>query len=114
MSFVEIISALLPLFLIVALLYAAHLYIKKSGFKLKTKANRMFDFDVVANQMLMPKKFISVIRIKDKYLVLGVSENSINLLKELDADELSLDNNTDSDPKQSSFIEIFKKNIGLR
>lgn len=114
MSFVEIMSALLPLFLIVALLYGAHLYIRKSGFKLKTKANRMFDFDIVANQMLMPKKFISVVRIKDKYLILGVSENSINLLKELDIEEVTIETDTESDIKQNNFFEIFRKNIGLR
>ncbi len=112
--FAEILSALLPLFLIVALLYAVHLYIKKSGFKIKTKTNRILDFDVVANQMLMPKKYISVIRIKDKYLVLGVSESSINLLKEIDIETLSIDNETESEAKQPSFFEIFKKNLGLR
>jgi len=58
--------------------------------------------------MIMPKKFLSVVRVNDKLLILGVSENNINLLKEIDADESDLINQTSTNQNQS-FADLFKK-----
>ncbi len=58
--------------------------------------------------MIMPKKFLSVVKVKDKLLILGISENNITLLKEIDADEADLSSEAFQNPNQG-FAEIFKK-----
>jgi flagellar protein FliO/FliZ len=51
--------------------------------------------------MIMPKKFLSVVRVNNKLLILGVSENNISLLKEIDADETDLMNETNTNLNQN-------------
>ena len=113
MSFFEIIKAFLPLFLIVGLLYLLMRYVKRSGFSFKPKSSKIFNIKVVNTQMIMPKKFVSVVKINDSFLILGVSEHSINLLKEyegiVEEEEAAVEPS-----KGNGFLEQFKKNLGMR
>jgi len=113
MSFFELLKAFLPLLLIVGLLYALMRYVKKSGFSFKPKNSGHFKMKVVSTQMIMPKKVISVIKIKDTFLVLGISEHSINLLKEfegLEEDDLQAVETVST----NSFLGHFKRNLGIK
>lgn len=81
MSFYEIINLIFPLLLISLLLYIVLYFVKKYSFKRVN--NQWLDIKVINNHMIMPKKFLSVIKIKDQLLILGISENNISLLKEI-------------------------------
>jgi flagellar protein FliO/FliZ len=113
MSFFEILKSFLPLILIIGLLYFLMRYVKKSGFSFKPKNSKLFNMKVINTQMIMPKKFISVVKVNDTFLVLGISDHSVNLLKEYDG--LKEEEET---PVESSgngnFLDHFKKNLGLR
>jgi flagellar protein FliO/FliZ len=106
MSFFEILKLIFPLLIICLMLYGLLVFVKKYSFKRGGKA--LLDIKVINNQMIMPKKFLSVVKVKDKLLILGVSETNITLLKEIDADETDLINDTYTNPSQG-FAEIFKK-----
>ena len=106
MSFFEIVKLIFPLLLISLLLYGLLVFVKKYSFK--RGGNSLQNIKVLSNQMIMPKKFLSVVRVKDKLLILGVSENNINLLKEIDADESDLINPNSTNQNQS-FADLFKK-----
>lgn len=115
MSFFSIIQAVLPLLLIVALLYGALYFVKKYGIKFNNKGSKLVQITVVANQMIAPKKLISIVKIQDKLLVLGVSENAINLLKELESDSLPLDeSNIIQNKDDDGFMKMLRKNMGLK
>ncbi len=110
MSFVDILTTILPLILVLGLLYAALVFVRKSGFAFGSKQKKYSKIKVVSTQAIMPKKFVSIVKVKDKYLVLGVSENSINLLKEFD----SMDEDSDDDPRDTQkFSEVLKNNLGV-
>ena len=94
MSFFEIIKLIFPLLLICVMLYGLLVFVKKYSFK--RGGNALLDIKVINNQIIMPKKFLSVVKVKDKLLILGVSENNITLLKEIDADASDLMNETDA------------------
>ena len=112
MSTLDIITTILPLFLIVGLLYAALLFIRKSGIVLGKNKNNISQIKVVSTQSIMHKKFISIVKVQNSYLVLGIAENSITLLKELDAiDENKEETEVIEKPK---FSELFKKNMGMK
>jgi len=112
MSIWDVVTAILPLILVLGLLYAALLFVRKSGFQLGKNQKRLSQIKVITTQAIMHKKFISVVKVQDSYLVLGISDNSINLLKELDSIE-ELDN-SEIDENQKSFSEVFKENMGIK
>ena len=77
-------------------------------FSLPKGKSNILNIKVLSSQMLMPKKFISIVKVQDKLLVLGVSESGINLLKEFPASDANLPEDINSIP-QSKFSDIFKK-----
>lgn len=116
MTFVDVVKALIPLVLIVGLLYGVLWFVKKYGVSVRGKGKSKIPVTVLSSQMIMPKKFISVVEIQDKLLVLGVSENSITLLKELDG---PVESNTAVNAKidgsdKNNFLDLLKKNLGIR
>ena len=106
MSFLDILKLIFPLLLICLMLYGLLLFVKKYSFK--RGGNALMDIKVLNNQLIMPKKFISVVKVKDKLLILGVSDSSITLLKEIDADENDFMNESDINSNYG-FADVFKK-----
>ncbi len=106
MSLLDAFKLFLPLILICGLLYGLLLFVKRFSFK-KGKSSSL-NIKVVNNQMIMPKKFISVVQVSDKLLVLGISEGNITLLKEIQAENVEINEDTNSEPKQQ-FVNIFRK-----
>ncbi|MDP2301427.1 MAG: flagellar biosynthetic protein FliO [Ignavibacteria bacterium] len=113
MDFFDVIKMLLPLLIIIAMLYGLLVVVRKYSFSLSKGKTSGMNIKIVGTQMLLPKKFISVVRVKDKMLVLGVSESSITLLKEIDADDNEIVDN-EMDMQNSSFADMIKKNLGMK
>lgn len=103
----DVISMLLPIFIIIGLLLAALYFVKRKQLKIGGNSD-LFKVNVLFTKSIMPKKYISFVRIGDKIMVLGVSDTSISVLKEIDWDE-SYSNDPGNATK--SFLEIFKQNL---
>ncbi|MBX3006699.1 MAG: flagellar biosynthetic protein FliO [Melioribacteraceae bacterium] len=112
MSIFDIIQSLLPLVVIIVLLGGVLYFVKKYSYKLNSKKSKALNVDVIYNHLLMPKKYISFVKLQDKVLVLGISESNITLLKEIDYD--SLDDDFIVEDAKSGFIDILKQNMGMR
>ena len=110
MSFIDVLKMLGPIVLILGLLYSVLLLVRKYTFPLKGKQGGSCKIDVLNTQMILPKKYVSVIKVEDKMLVLGISENSINLLKELDYQEEEFFEDTEQ-TKPANFLELLKSNF---
>ncbi len=110
MSFTDLINAFIPLLIIFGLLYGILIFVKKFSFSPRAKLSKSLSITVISNQMILPKKYISVVKVKDKLFVLGVSDTSINLLKELDYDQ-SLENEINEDSDKHNFMDLFKRNL---
>ncbi len=113
MSFLDIVKALIPLIIIVGLLYGVLLFIKKYGISFKGNKAGSVSINVISTQMIMPKRFISVVKVEDKLLVLGVSDNSITLLKELEYSD-EIENPYNQTETKNNFVDLLKKNLGIR
>jgi len=109
-----VLKALFPLVLVIGLLYAVLIFIKRKGITVTGKKSKIFNIDILSTQSIMPKKYISVVKVENKYLVLGISDHSINLLKELDVDENQIDNAVADETVRNSFFDNLKKNFGMR
>ncbi|MBL1212536.1 MAG: flagellar biosynthetic protein FliO [Ignavibacteriae bacterium] len=110
MGFVDILKMLGPIVLILGMLYGALVLVRKYSFPLKGKQASTCRINVLNTQMILPKKYVSVIKVDDKMLVLGISENSINLLREMDSvEEEIIEEPVQQPPK--NFLEMLRKNI---
>ncbi len=114
MTIFDLLKAFLPLILLVGLLYALLRYVKRKGFSINSKSTGPLKINVLNTKMIMPKKYISVVKVNDRLLVLGVSENSINLLKEFEDDITTDEEQNQMVPGKNNFFELFKKNLGIR
>ncbi|MBN1301137.1 MAG: flagellar biosynthetic protein FliO [Melioribacteraceae bacterium] len=112
MSSLEILQSFVPLILVLLLLYAVLYFVKRKGFRLNPIGSKVKGIEILATQTIMPKKFLTLIRVKDKVLLVGIAENTMSVLKEIDYDGTDLKENTD--PVNESFGDILKKNLGLK
>lgn len=113
MTFTDALGTFLPLILILGLLLGALLLVRKYSFSINGKKSRLLKIDVVSNQLILPKKYLSVVRVQDKLLLLGVSEQSITLIKEYDYNQSEV-NDKPEFPGKQNFLEIFKQNLGMK
>ena len=113
MTFFDIVKSFIPLILIFGLLFGVLILVRKYSFSLGGKKQRSVNVDIVYNQLILPKKYLSLIRVQDKLLVLGISENNITLLKELDYNSFQ-ESETIAKETKPNFVDIFKQNLGIK
>lgn len=113
MSVPYLISGLLPLFIIIVLLGAALYFVKKYGFKFKIKNPSGIEIKTLASQMIAPKKYVSVVSVQNQLLILGVSDHSITLLKELSSPGEKPKTNNTALEENADFAAMLKKNLGM-
>lgn len=113
-GFGDIAQIFLILLILVGVMYSLLYLVKKYLFTYDKKSSGSFKMNVIATQMLMPKKFVSVVRIKDKLYILGVSDNSISLLdkKDFDPDEIEFMNGQQTEG--TNFLDVLKKSMGKK
>ena len=114
MSFLDILKSFIPLLLILGLLFGVLILVRKFSFTMNGKKSQMFKLDVISNQLILPKKYLSVVRVRDKVLILGISENNITLLKELEYCDMEEDVNIEQKDLKKNFVDAFKRNLGIR
>jgi len=112
MTFLDIVKSFIPLILIFGMLFGVLLLIKKYSFSLGGKKSSLMNVNVVFNQMILPKKYLSVVRVQDKLFVLGICENNITLLKELDYD--SVDDDEFQKEIKPNIMDVLKQNLGMK
>jgi flagellar protein FliO/FliZ len=104
---------LIPLFFILLILGGTWYLVRKFSVQKGAVKNSLLNIEVISTKMVLPKKYISVIKIKDELFVIGMSDNSITLLKEMElADDDLRQINEISD--QPGFAQILKKNLGMK
>lgn len=113
MSILDIIKTIVPLLLILGLLFFALVMVRRYSFSLNGKKAKLLKIEVLNNHLILPKKYLSVVRVQDKLFLLGISEGNITLLKEYDYTPAMDEGNTQNDFKQT-FKDILKQNLGMR
>jgi len=112
MGFFDIVKMILPLLLIIALLGGVLWFVKKYSYQSRNTGSLGIDIKVLSSKMILPKKYVSIVKVKDRLLVLGISDGSINLLKEFEVspeDEMTFESSG-----KENFMDILKKNLNFR
>ncbi len=113
MTLFDIIKTFLPLLLILGLLFLALIFIRRYSFSINVKKSKILRIEVLYNHLIMPKKYLSVVRVEDKILLLGISENNITLLKEYDYSQ-SFNEDINKSEIKKTFLDILKQSLGMR
>lgn len=115
MDFFSIVKIIFLLLLILGMVYGALFLMKKYVYVTDKKGSKLIRIKVLSTQMILPKKFIQVVQVHDKILVLGVSEHSINLLQEFEGLSETLNDNESTKLEfKDNFLDILKKNLGMK
>lgn len=109
-SILKLLSAMV---LVVAAIYGALFILKKMMGKKYTGNGSGRVLEVLETTYLGPKKTVSLIRVADKSVLIGSTEDNISVLTELDEDNTSkiLDSLV-KEETESPFVNIFKTTIG--
>lgn len=113
MGISDIAGMILPLLLITLMLGGAWYYISKKRLVGNFSKYNSLPIDVVSVKSIMPKKYIAAVKVEDKLLILGISDNSINLLQEKEFDSEAMINENNIKMK-SKFHDILKNSWPLR
>jgi len=72
-------------------------------------ANNKGDIEVLETKMILPKKYISIVRIKGKVFAVAISEGSMTLISELDSNDFISDNKNGDNVKTINFKDQLKR-----
>ncbi|MBU2492259.1 MAG: flagellar biosynthetic protein FliO [Bacteroidetes bacterium] len=114
MGFGDIAQIFFILFLLLGVMYVMLYLVKKYLFTYDKKASKLINISVLSTQVLMPKKYISVIKIRDKIYVLGISDNSITLIDKQDNFLQEAENEVNSSTEKKNFLDLLKGNMGIK
>lgn len=112
-NFWDILKAFFPIIVILGILFLILRYVRKFYAPVKGINTSNFQIKVLATQMIMPKKYVAILKIKDKVLVVGVAENSVNLLKELELEASDIIE-PGTTVEKNSFVDLLRKNLSLK
>lgn len=102
-SFVQFITVLFLFLIVLVVTYVVTRWV--SGFQKVQMTGK--NMELVETLRISNSKYLQIIRAGDKYLVIAVCKDTVTMLTELSADDLSLDGN--SEVKSLSFREILDK-----
>jgi len=113
MESTDIFRLILPLLIISIMLFGVLWLVRRYSAPGKGRQNSKISISVVSTFQLMPKKFLSLVKVEDKIFLLGISEHSINLIKELDIDQENLESISEG-RENNNFVDFFKSALKNR
>ena len=102
-SFVQFITILLLFLFVLVITYVVTRWV--SGIQKVQMTGK--NMELVETMRISNSKYLQIIRAGDKYLVIAVCKETVTMLAELSADEISLDD--DNEVKSLSFREMLDK-----
>ena len=114
MSTWDILQIFLILAVMSAIMYGLLYLVKKYIYSYEKAGDKDSKISIVSTQAIMPKKFVSVIRFNNNVYLLGVSDQSVNLIDKLNSDELEVNQEEPSPSTKKNFLKLLKSNMGIK
>ena len=116
----SLLQAFGSLVLVVLLAFAVLFFVKKfvykdfTGFSKKTNLS----FKIISQVSLLPKKYIFLVKVFDRILVVGVTDATINVLSEISdkglIDDIESSFSEKGTTDNTKFLNILKNNLGIK
>ncbi len=107
----DVIRMVLYLGMLLGVMYGALYLMKRFIYRSQTPGTSPLDLKVISTQMIMPKKFISAVKIQGNIYILGITDFSFTVLDKSTAPPEALKELTDN---ESTVLARLKKSINLR
>ncbi len=111
MSSGDIVYIFIVLVLLLASVYVVLYFMKKMMFKFEGGKGNQIPISVVAVKGILPKRYVSVVKVLDNYYVLGISDSNITLLDKADAEAIKDYDSLQSDDVNMRFADFLKKSL---
>lgn len=99
-------------FAVAAILYLSYFCSKKLGGGLPGTAGKAKNIKVLERAFLGRDKSVVIVRVGQKDYLLGVSQEGVRLLKELEDGQITLEDEGEGQKKPPRFTDIFRSRIG--
>jgi flagellar biogenesis protein FliO len=110
----DIVQIFLILGLMMGMMYGMLFFAKKYMYSHNSKNNTDSKIQVLSTQTILPKRFVSVIKYNNSVYLLGVSDQSVNLIDKLNSDELEADRTQEILLDKPNFLQLLKNNMGIK
>ena len=109
----DIIKLILVLLIVIGIMLGILFLMRKYLYSWEKNKPGKLIINVLATQMLMPKRFVSIVKIYDKLFILGISDQSITLLDKIEnfKDDINLE---DFSKPQNPFSSFLPKNWRMK
>lgn len=116
MSTWDIVQIFLILAVMMGIMYGLLYLVKKYLYSFDKEGSKESKVHIISTQTILPKKYVSVIQFNNTLYLLGVSDQSVNLIDKIDPSILE----SNEQPEQKStgeklnFLKLLKNNMGIK
>jgi flagellar biogenesis protein FliO len=107
----DIIYIFVVLVLLLASVYVVVFFMRKMMFKFEGGKGNVVPISVVAVKGILPKRYISVVKVNNNYYVLGISDTNITLLDKPDSENFSEYDMMQNERINMNFADLLKKSL---
>ncbi len=109
MNFLDIVKILSVLLLLLGTMFGILWLMKRFIYKFDVKTNNNLGIKVLTTQAILPKKYISLVKFQDRVFLLGISDNSINVIDKMDSEDLGIEDIQNIG--NPNFMDLLKKSM---
>jgi len=110
----DIIQIFLILAAMMGIMYVLLYFVKKYLYSFDKTGASNTRIKIISTQTILPKKYVSVIEFNNSVYLLGVSDQSVNLIDKLNSDFIETVQTTDKDLSKPNFLKLLKSNMGIK
>lgn len=114
MSTWDVAQIFLILVIMMGIMYVLLYLVKKYLYSFEKKGGSDSKIQVLSTQTILPKKYVSVIRFNDSVYLLGVSDQSVNLIDKIDSSYLEDSTQNEAEKVKPNFLKLLKSNMGIK
>ncbi len=110
----DIVQIFIILAVMSGIMYGLLFLVKKYLYTFDKKGTNSSRIKIISTQTILPKKFVSVIQFNNNVYLLGVSEQSINLIDKIDENIFVQETTNNSEKPKLNFLNLLKANMGIK
>ena len=110
----DVMQVFLILGVMAGIMYGLLYLVKKYFYSFEKKGGVDSRISILSTQVILPKKYVSVVKFNDTVYLLGVSDHSVNLIDKLDSGYLDENNETNNEIEKPNFLKLLKHNMGIK
>lgn len=114
MSTWDVVQIFLILAVMMGVMYALLFLVKKYLYSFDKKNASNTRISIISTQTILPKKYVSIIEFNNSFYLLGISDQSVNLIDKLNADQIELNSETSQVEEKPNFLKLLKSNMGIK